>query len=56
MAWQEGNQKQRESKYRGINERLLDKDLGFIEEREAKLYLYNFLRENTTFAVDLLSH
>tara|TARA_R110002020_G_scaffold274070_2_gene489243 strand:+ start:5521 stop:7395 length:1875 start_codon:yes stop_codon:yes gene_type:complete len=54
MAWQEGNQKQRKSKYRGINERLLDKDLGFIDEREAKLYLYNFLRENTTFAADLL--
>ena len=54
MAWQEGNQKPRKGKYRNINEQLLDSKLGFLEEREAKLYLYSFLRENTTFAADLL--
>ena len=27
---------------------------GFLDEREAKLALYEFLRNNTTFATDLL--
>lgn len=54
MAWQEGNQKLRPNKNRDINERLLNPNLGFLDEREAKLLLYQFLRENTTFAVDLL--
>ena len=54
MAWQKGNQKNRPNKHRDINKLLLDENLGFLEEREAKLYLYQFLRENTTFAADLL--
>ena len=54
MAWQKGNQKDRPNKHRDINKLLLDENLGFLEEREAKLYLYQFLRENTTFAADLL--
>ena len=54
MAWQKGNHKDRPNKHRDINKLLLDENLGFLEEREAKLYLYQFLRENTTFAADLL--
>ena len=27
----------------------------FLEEKEAKLLLYEFLRDNTTFSVDLVS-
>ena len=54
MAWQEGNQKLRLNKNRDINKQLLDPNLGFLEEKEAKLLLYKFLRENTTFAADLL--
>ena len=38
MAWQEGNQKRRLSKTRDINKELLEGDLGFLEEKEAKLY------------------
>ena len=37
MAWQEGNQKRRLSKTRDINKELLEGDLGFLEEKEAKL-------------------
>ena len=52
MSWQEGNQKRRIPKLR-TNEELLEID-GFLDEREAKLALYEFLRNNTTFATDLL--
>jgi len=54
MAWEKGNQKERISKTRDINKQLLAGDLGFLEEKEAKILFYKFLRENTTFAVDLL--
>ena len=52
MSWQEGNQKRSAPKLRS-NEELLEID-GFLDEREAKLALYEFLRNNTTFATDLL--
>jgi len=32
----------------------LDSDLGFLEEKEAKILFYKFLRENITFSSDLL--
>jgi hypothetical protein len=51
MSWEEGVQKYETN---NINERIADTK-GFIEEKQAKLLLYEFLRENTTFAVDLLS-
>ena len=37
-----------------INDILLEKK-GFLEDHEAKILLYKFLRENITFSVDLLS-
>jgi hypothetical protein len=51
MSWDPGANKYKPN---DINERLANK-LGFLEEKEAKLLLYEFLRENTTFAVDLMS-
>jgi hypothetical protein len=36
------------------NEELLQKD-GYIEEREAKLLFYQFLRNNITFSTDLIT-
>ena len=37
-----------------INEIILGKE-GFLEDQEARILLYQFLRQNITFAVDLLS-
>ena len=54
MAWEKGNQKERISKTRGINKQLLAGDVGFLEEKEAKILFYKFLRENITFSADLL--
>jgi len=51
MTWDPGVQKYTPN---DINERLAGKE-GFLEEKEAKLLLYEFLRENTTFAVDLMT-
>jgi hypothetical protein len=51
MSWEVGIQKYDQE---DINQKIADKK-GFIAEKEAKLLLYEFLRENTTFAVDLLS-
>ena len=54
MAWEKGNQKERISKTRDINKQLLAGDVGFLEEKEAKILFYKFLRENITFSADLL--
>jgi intein/homing endonuclease len=51
MSWEQGIQKYDKD---DANERIANTK-GFIEERQAKLLLYEFLRDNTTFAVDLLS-
>ena len=51
MSWEEGIQKYEKD---DANERIANTK-GFIEEKQAKLLLYEFLRDNTTFAVDLLS-
>lgn len=52
MTWEIGSQVARES-YSRVNEEILSKK-GYLEEREAKLLLYKFLRGNTTFATDLI--
>lgn len=52
MSWIDGQQQRRCPKLRDNQELLKLK--GFLEEREAKLALYEFLRNNTTFATDLL--
>jgi len=54
MTWIDGKQQKRDKYSSDINAEVLAKK-GFLEEREAKLLLYKFLRANTTFAVDMLS-
>ena len=54
MAWIDGKQQERDKYSSDINQLVLDKK-GFLEEKEAKLLLYKFLRANTTFTVDMLS-
>jgi hypothetical protein len=53
MSWETGSQKQRKN-YLISNEELLKKE-GFLEEKEAKLLFYQFLRNNTTFTTDLIT-
>ena len=53
MSWETGSQIPRKNEYIS-NEDLLKKK-GFLEEREAKLLFYEFLRNNTTFATDLIT-
>ena len=53
MAWETGNQLSRRGD-EDFNEQLLQVK-GFIEEKEAKILLYKFLRENITFTADLVS-
>ena len=54
MTWVDGKQQERNKHSTEINQEILAKK-GFLEEREAKILLYKFLRANTTFAVDMLS-
>ena len=53
MSWETGNQAQRKKEFIS-NEELLQKK-GFLEEKEAKLLFYQFLRNNVTFATDLIT-
>ena len=53
MTWEKGKQKRR-STSKDINERI-SKLEGFLEERESKLLLYEFLRENVTFSTNLIA-
>lgn len=53
MSWEVGNQPPR-GRFNNINEEILNIK-GYIEEREAKLLLYKFLRRNITFSVKMLS-
>ena len=53
MSWESGNQIPRKKEFIS-NEELLKKK-GFLEEKEAKLLFYQFLRNNTTFATDLIT-
>jgi len=52
MVWEAGNQPQNPTK-EDLNKMLLE--CGFLEENEAKILLYKFLRENITFTTSLLS-
>lgn len=54
MTWISGEQELRENYSSSINDIILNKK-GFLEEREAKLLLFEFLRNNVTFGVDLVS-
>jgi hypothetical protein len=51
MSWEPGVQKR--SVDRDINA-YLEKEKGFLKERDARLLLYEFLRQNTTFTTDLI--
>ena len=53
MSWTEGNQKLYK-KFQNINQEILSKE-GYIEEGEAKLLLYKFLRENPSFTSELFT-
>ncbi len=53
MTWEKGKQKRR-STSKDINERI-SKLEGFLEERESKILLYEFLRENVTFSTNLIA-
>jgi hypothetical protein len=52
MSWEKGNQKRNEKI--DINSLIRSKE-GFLPEKEAKLLLYQFLRENVTFTTNLLA-
>ena len=52
MTWETGNQLSRKTE--DFNEQLKQVK-GFIEEKDAKILLYKFLRENITFTADLVS-
>ena len=53
MTWEIGVQK-RKNKEEDINKTISELD-GFIEENEAKILLYKFLRENITFSTNLIA-
>ena len=53
MSWELGNQKSR-NRDRDINKLILERE-GFLDEREAKILLYKFLRENPSFTSELLT-
>lgn len=53
MSWEAGNQIPRKKEF--ISNKELLKKKGFLEEKEAKLLFYQFLRNNTTFATDLIT-
>jgi len=53
MAWELGNQKSR-NKDKDINQHILSKQ-GYLDEREAKILLYRFLRENPSFTSELIT-
>ena len=54
MSWEDGKQHLRTNEWENINGQILTKK-GFLDEREAKILLYQFLKQNTTFAVDLMA-
>jgi len=53
MAWETGVQKLKRE-YKDINQQLVEKE-GFLDENEAKILLYKFLRENPSFATELFT-
>lgn len=53
MAWEAGNQARTESRFKGINQRVMEVE-GHMDEKDAKLLLYEFMRHNLTYAANLL--
>lgn len=53
MSWEAGNQNLKK-KFSNVNQEILA-EKGFIDERKAKILLYKFLRENPSFASELIS-
>ena len=54
MTWDPGTQKLKSFTNSDFNKSLLERE-GFLEDEESKLLLYEFLRNNISFAVDLIS-
>jgi hypothetical protein len=52
MAWEIGDQKPRKSDH-NINQEIMETE-GYLDEREAKILLYRFLRENVSFTTKML--
>jgi hypothetical protein len=53
MSWEAGIQESR-NRFPDINKEILEID-GYIEEEEAKLLLYKFLRQNPSFAAEFIT-
>jgi hypothetical protein len=53
MAWETGQQKLRRE-FADINQQLAEKE-GYLDEGEARILLYKFLRENPSFACELFT-
>jgi hypothetical protein len=53
MSWEKGIQESR-NRFPDINKEILEID-GYIEEEEAKLLLYKFLRQNPSFAAEFIT-
>ena len=53
MSWKTGIQESR-SKFPDINKEILEID-GYLEEEEAKILLYKFLRQNPSFAAEFIT-
>jgi len=53
MSWEKGIQESR-NRFPDINKEILEME-GYIEEEEAKLLLYKFLRQNPSFAAEFIT-
>jgi hypothetical protein len=53
MAWIEGSQSPLHHRFKTNEE--IEKITGFLEEKEARLLLYHFLRQNLTFTTNLIT-
>jgi intein/homing endonuclease len=53
MSWHQGKQESR-NRFPNINQEILDRE-GYLEEGESKILLYKFLRQNPSFASELLT-
>ena len=54
MSWDKGKQESR-NKFKNINEEILAIEDEYIEEEQAKILLYKFLRQNPSFATEMLT-
>ena len=53
MSWEVGYQTLHK-KFKNVNQEVLETK-GFLDEKKAKLLLYKFLRENPSFACELMT-